>query len=243
MKAMILAAGLGTRLRPLTDRLPKPLLTVGDRPLIHYGLLLLRRYGITEVMINLHHFGDQLRAALGDGSALGMRIRYSQEDDILGTGGGLRKVADFFADGTFVLMNGDILIDLRLDQVVRQHRSVQAAATLVLREDPAADRWGAIETDAAGRIHRILQKGASAGPPLTKYMFTGAHVLEPRVFEYIPAARFYSIIDAYIEMLTKDERLFGYITDGFWLDLGTPERYREAHEQRLAGGLPLTFLP
>lgn len=242
MKAMILAAGLGTRLRPLTDRLPKPLLPVGDRPLIHYGLLLLRKYGITEVIINLHHCAQKLRDSLGDGTALGIRIHYSEEPEILGTGGGLRKVMKFLSNGTFILINGDILVDVNLDKVVEHHQKKRAAATMVLREDPAADQWGAIETDGQGQIRRILQKGGSEGDHLSKYMFTGVHVLEPLIFQYIPAGRFYSIMDAYVEMLQKGEKMYGYPMRGYWMDLGTPERYHQAHRDIQSGVIKLGYL-
>ena len=114
MRAMILAAGFGTRLRPLTDRVPKPLLTIAGHPMIAYPLAILRAAGIREVLINLHHHGEQIRDILGDGSAYGMRIEYSAEDPILDTGGAIKKAEPFLRGDTFVVMNSDILIDLRL---------------------------------------------------------------------------------------------------------------------------------
>lgn len=242
MKAMILAAGLGTRLRPLTNNLPKPLLPLANRPLIQYNLLLLKKYGITEVIINLHYHGDKLKKALGDGSSMGMQVSYSEESEILGTGGGVKKVSAFFADRSFILINGDILVDVNLDKVVEYHLRKKATATMVLREDPEVDQWGSIEVDSQGRIRRILQRGEWTGERLAKYMFTGVHVLEPRIFSYIPGGRFYSIIDSYIEMLKKGERIFGYIMTGYWLDLGTPERYRKAQIDLERGAQNLSYL-
>ena len=242
MKAMILAAGLGTRLRPLTNDLPKPLLPVASRPLIHYNMLLLKKYGITDVVINLHYHADKLRKALGDGSELGMRITYSEEPEILGTGGGLRKVCAFFSNRSFILINGDILVDINLDKVVEYHLKKKAVATTVLREDPEVEQWGAIEIDSQGRIHRFLGKGDWEGEKLSKYMFTGIHVLEPRIFSYIPGSGFSTIIDAYTEMVKKDERVFGYIMTGYWMDLGTPGRYQKAHHEMGKGLLKLSYL-
>jgi NDP-sugar pyrophosphorylase family protein len=242
MNAMILAAGLGTRLRPLTHNLPKPLLPVANRPLIHYNLLLLKKYGITDVVINLHHHAEKLRKALGDGSELGMQITYSEEPEILGTGGGLKKVSAFFANRSFILINADILVDINLDKVVEHHLKKKATATMILREDPEVDRWGVIEADSQGRIHRILGKGDWSGEKLSKYMFTGIHVLEPKIFSYIPGNGFSTIIDAYTEMIRKSERIFGYIMTGYWMDLGTPERYQKAHLDIEKGTLKLSYL-
>jgi len=242
MKAMILAAGLGTRLRPLTNHLPKPLLPLGDRPLIHYNLLLLKKYGITEVLINLHHYGDKLKKALGNGADLGMQIHYSEEPVILGTGGGLKKVTRFFSNGSFILINADILVDLNLDKVVEHHQRRKAAATLILREDPRVDHWGVIEADQEGRVRQLLQRGDWKGGKLSRYMFTGIHVLEPRIFNYIPDRQFYSIIDSYIEMVKKNERVFGYIMKGYWMDLGTPERYQKTRLEIEKGTLKLSYL-
>jgi NDP-sugar pyrophosphorylase family protein len=242
MKAMILAAGLGTRLRPLTNHLPKPLLPLAGRPLIHYNLLLLKKFGITEVIINLHYQAGKLREALGNGSGLGMQIRYSEEPEILGTGGGLKKVSQFFTDRSFILMNGDILVDLNLDKVVAYHQKRKAVATMILREDPHLERWGIIETDARGRIRRLLQKGHWSGGKLSKYMFSGIHVLEPKIFDYIPSNRFFSIIDAYLEMVERDECICGYVMKGYWMDLGTPERYQSAHQDVQRETVSLSYL-
>ena len=238
---MILAAGMGTRLRPYTDTLPKPLLPVGKRPLIHYNLLLLKKYGITNVVINLHHHGEKLKKAL-EGFEMGMRLVYSEEPEILGTGGGVKKVSHFFSDCSFVLINGDVLVDVNLDKVVEYHFRKKAVATMVLREDPEADRWGAVEADGQGRIRRLLNKGDIHGGRLLKYMFTGVHVLDPRVFDYIPPGCFSSITDAYLEMVKKGEKVFGYVMKGFWMDLGTPERYRKTHQDMEKGLIRLGYL-
>ncbi|MEW6324494.1 MAG: nucleotidyltransferase family protein, partial [Nitrospirota bacterium] len=207
MKAMILAAGLATRLRPLTNDLPKALLPVAGRPLIHYTLLLLKRYGITDVIINLHHQGKKIADSLGDGAELGMRIRYSWEPAILGTGGGIKHAGEFLAGGAFLLINGDILIDLNLDKLAEYHHRRKATVSMVLRADPDAAAYGAIEIDEQDRVRRILGRGSQTGGPLRQYMFTGTHILEPSVLEWIPGGGFSSITDIYIAMLLRNEKL------------------------------------
>lgn len=230
MKAIILAAGLGTRLRPMTDSLPKPLLPVGGRPVIVYNLLLLKRYGITEAIINLHYQADKIIRALGDGSTFGMTLRYSREPEILGTAGGIRKAARWLAQGSFLILNGDILVDVNLDRLVEFHHRKRALATMVLRKDPDPDAWGAVEVDEQGWVRQILGKLDACGERLTKLMFTGVQVMQPRALDYVPARGFASLIDTYLAMLRQGERVFGYPMRGYWLDIGTAARYREANE-------------
>src|SRR4051812_6085857 len=207
MKAMLFAAGLGTRLRPLTDRLPKPLVAVAGRPMIDYPLLLLRRSGITDIVVNVHHLGHMIEDYLGDGDTLGLNISYSRETELLDTGGGLLKAKPFLDDGAFVVVNSDVLIDLDLKAVIERHRARGAVATLVLRADADADRYGAIEISQDGRVQKFLQHRApsiaSAGP-LGKFMFTGVQVLEPWVFEYMAgeqSRRFGTTTSTYPKML------------------------------------------
>ncbi len=242
MKAMILAAGFGSRLRPLTDHLPKPLLPIGDRPLIHYHLLLLKKYGITDVLINLHYHAEKVVKALGDGSLFGMQITYSEESTIMGTGGGIKNMQAALGDGTFLVMNGDILVDLDLDKLVLFHQKKKGVATLVLRNDPDMAEYGLIEADTNDQVRNILGKIAFRKGRLRKRMFTGVHVMEPRVLDYIPDRKFYSITDAYIEMIRAGEKLFGYSTRGYWADIGVHKRYQEVHQAMKAGKIPFHHL-
>src|SRR5919108_2651193 len=161
MRAMVLAAGQGQRLRPITDRVPKPLVSVAGRPMIEYPLRLLRHYGIREVVINLHHLGDQVEGYLRDGKRLGLKIFYSKENELLGTGGGLFKAKSFLSDGTFLVINTDVIIDLSIEEVLAYHAEKKATATLVLRPDLLADQYGSIEVDLQGRIHRFLDTRSS----------------------------------------------------------------------------------
>lgn len=240
MKAMVLAAGLGTRLRPITNNIPKPLIPVAGKPLIHYTLNLLKRHNIKEVMINLHYLADMIKKEVGDGSRFGIKVHYSYEPDILGTGGGIKKVEDFFSDGTFLVINADILVGLDLSDVVRFHQEKGAIATMVLRHDKDVDSYGAIEIDRDSRIREFLGKIDYQGPPLKKLMFTGIHVLEPEVLSYIPSNISCCINrTAYPEMIKKGERVYGYVMNGYWSDLGTPERYRQAEEDVARGKITL----
>ena len=242
MKAMILAAGYGTRLRPLTSLLPKPLLPVGGRPLIVWNLMLLKQHGITEALINLHYRGDQIVEALGDGSRYGMRLAYSHEPLILGTGGAIHQAQAYFENRPFLVLNGDTISDCDLTALLETHRAAQALATLAVREDSHAAAWGAVMVDAGGRIVQI--KGEPAVAPrgtaghteaLVTYMFAGAHVLEPSVVDAIPPGPG-SIIDVYINLLRAGRPLRGYRMSGYWSDIGTPERYAAA-EQDVSKGL------
>jgi len=241
MRAMILAAGLGTRLRPLTDSLPKPLLPVGGAPLIVWNLLLLRKYGIREVVINLHYLGDLIEKELRDGSAWDMSLTYSHEWTLLGTGGGIKQAQWFFGDEPFLVLNGDTLLELDLGALMARHREDGGAlATMVLRDDPDADRWGAVEVDEHARVLRIIGRGRSAVPGLGKRMFAGVHVIDPRLLDHVPYGRESSIIDAYVREIERGAVVLGYTMDGYWSDVGTPERYAQVQRDAEAGLIDLS---
>ncbi len=167
VRAMILAAGKGTRLRPLTDSVPKPLVDVAGRPMIGFPLRLVREAGIHDVVINLHHLGHMIRDRLGDGAACGLRIQYSDEDPILDTGGGIAAARQWLNGDSFALLNADTYMDLRLDDVVAVHRRTGALATMVVRPDPEARRRDAAYVDASGRLWSLLgaERARGAGRP------------------------------------------------------------------------------
>ncbi|MSP40053.1 MAG: NDP-sugar synthase [Deltaproteobacteria bacterium] len=248
MKAMVLAAGQGTRLRPITDGKPKALVPVAGRPMIEYALLLLRHYGIEEIVINLHHFGGQMENHLGDGGKLGLRISYSHEAELLDTGGGLRKARRFLQDDTFIVINTDALIDVNLAEVVRFHKKNQASATLVLRPDADADRYGSMDIDGAGKICRFLD--SRIDPPSTgtmrKLMFTGVQILQPKIFDYMDShgvvEKFSTTRQTYPKMLRAGEPLYGFCFEGFWQDLGTMERIAQAERSLAQGQARLHYL-
>jgi mannose-1-phosphate guanylyltransferase len=248
MKAMVLAAGQGTRLRPLTDTRPKALVPVGGRPMIEYSLLLLRHHGIRDIVINLHHHGEQIENRLADGSQLGLQISYSVEPELLDTGGGLLKAKPFLQNDTFIVINTDVLIDLHLDELLAFHKKQRAAATLVLRPDKDADQYGSLDIDERGRICRFLDTKMPAQSPgqIRKLMFTGLQVLEPKVFDYMEpgmtAHKFSTTRQTYPRMLADGQPLYGFCFDGFWQDLGTAERIRQAEHSLTDGGVRLHYL-
>ena len=240
MNAILLAAGYGTRLRPLTNSLPKPLLPIGEHPILVWNLLLLKRHGIRDVIINLHYLGDQIVAALGDGSRYGMHLAYSHEPVILGTGGGIKQAASYFQKAPVLVMNGDTLSECDLTALISAHQASGAQATLAVRSDPDAATWGAILMNGDAHIRQIKGQPPCAKeetPLLRAYMFAGIHLLEPAVIEAIPPGTG-SIIDVYIELLRQEVPLCGYGMTGYWSDIGTPERYavaqRDVSEGRLA---------
>ena len=237
MKAMILAAGRGRRLQPLTDQVPKPLLPVANRPQTQWVLELLRRGGVTDVMINCHHLGDEIRDVLGKSYGGSIRINYSFEEEILGTAGGLKKVEDFFDEDPFIVINADTLIDVDLAEVVRRHGERGAAATMVVREWDPEGGYGRVEMDDEGRIVRILEmRKGGAGKPV---VFTGVHVMSRAVFSYIPRDHYWCInADCYAAMLEEGEKIEGFPVDGYWRDIGTLRGYYEANRDFLHGRMP-----
>lgn len=223
--AMILAAGLGTRMRPLTLTTPKPLIEVAGRPLIDFALATLAAAGIRHVVINLHHLGDQIRSYLSHGRDRGLQIDYSVEPVIQGSGGGIRDARRLLGTGTFITLNADTLIGIDLRPFLREHRQRGAAATLILRKDAEMERFGTIGIGPDGRLKRFLAHMAPAaadgGDP---YMFTGVQILEPRVFQYMDPSGPFSITETtYPRMLSAGEPLFGAVFAGPWLTVGNPE--------------------
>lgn len=232
---MILAAGLGTRLRPLTNTIPKPLLPIAGTPLIVWNLLLLRRHGFQEVIINLHHLGPMIEQTLGDGAKFGLRIIYSREPMILGTGGGIKQAEPYFSGEPVLVLNSDTLFELDLRAFVAFHRARQAAATLAVRDDPDAARWGLVEVGAGHRIVRITGKGLTDSAPTTPRMFAGVHILDPRLLKDVPEGVASSIIDPYVAAIERGESVLGYDLQGYWSDIGTVERYAQAEQEARAG--------
>ena len=243
MRAMILAAGFGTRLRPLTTTTPKALVPVAGRPLIEYGLLLLKAHGIEEVVINLHHLSEKIRVALGDGSMYGLRITYSLEDPILESGGGIKNAQPFLDGDTFVVLNCDTIIDLDLTALLATHRKTKAAATLVLRPDPEAARYGILETDTNNRIRRFLGQPPEVNEPLLQYMFTGCQMLKPRVFAFMPEVKPFSTTRVtYPAMLHAGEPLYGFIHTGTWMTVDDAEAMARATQAIVSGQVRLSYL-
>jgi mannose-1-phosphate guanylyltransferase len=239
MKAMILAAGLGTRMRPLTNHCPKPLLPLLLQPMLDHILVQLPRHGIHDVIINLHHHADQLAQWLGDGSRWGVHLSLSFEPDILGTAGALKRVEPLLRDAPFFVLNADVMIDVDLQALWHWHCQRQALVTMVLRPDPAARSYGAVIVDADGRVRRINGR-PSPGVTVTgqETMFACVQVVDPQVLERIPPDRFSTTTsDVYPALIEHDAAVYGYLYTGYWMDIGAPERYLQAHWDLLDGVL------
>lgn len=233
VRAMILAAGYGTRLQAIGQRRPKPMLPVCGTPLVRWSVRWLVHHGVRDIAVNLHHLGEQIEAELGDGSALGARIRYSPEHGmILGTGGGLRKarpLIDAGDDAPIVVVNGKILIDLDLRALLAAHRAHGGEATMVLRPDPAGE-WGRpLRLDADGRLVELVgeRSPVAQGPLGGPLMFTGVHVLQPRLLDRIPPDGEQCVIRTAYRAAAAEGRVHGVVTDGYWWEHSTPERYRQ----------------
>ncbi|MBI4366571.1 MAG: nucleotidyltransferase family protein [Deltaproteobacteria bacterium] len=216
-KAMLLAAGLGTRLKPLTNTIPKPMLPVAGRPLINFALARLARAGVRDVMINLHHLPEQIRRHVGTGNAFGLRAHYSLEPQILGTGGGLKQCEGFFGDDPFLLMNADTLIALDLNKLIDRHFDRGGIGTLVVRKRHAEDPYRPLAVDAHGRL---------AGFGTGTHFYAGVQIGTAALLRQLPSGRPSCLIADGIEPLLAGNRPFWtFLHTGEWNDVGTPDRY------------------
>ncbi len=233
MKAMVLAAGLGLRMRPLTLMRAKPVLPVLDRPLLQFTLERLAKAGVRDVVVNLHHLPDSVIDAVGTGRGLGLRIHYSFEREILGTGGGPRAARDFFGREPFLLVNGDVYFDFELRALVARHSASGALATLALRAQPDTGAYSSVVTDRRGRI---LSIGGRPRPGEgTVSMFAGVHVLGAQLLDRLPPGPSDSVRDLYVPLLREGAHLAGVRCTGAWYDFGRPALYRDAQLRMLRG--------
>ncbi len=240
--AMVLCAGLGTRLRPLTERVPKPAVPVCGLPLVRYAFALLSGAGVRRVVVNVHHLPEVMvpvsEAAAG---ALGLELTVSREPVIAGTGGALREARQALRGaGAIALVNGDVLFDLDLPRAVAAHRRSGALATMVLAPMPQGGSYAAVETDAGGAVRRIAGRFGPGGEGLVPWHFTGVHVLAPGLLEHVPGDPFELDVNRHVyPPLMASGLVRGHVASGYWNDLGTPARYLGAHRDLLAGRVPL----
>lgn len=232
MRAMILAAGYGTRLWPLTEDRTKPAIPFLGRPLVGYVAEYLARFGFQQVVVNLHHRPQSVREALGDGSRFGVRLFYVEEKEILGTSGALDNARELLEGDTFIVVNGKIITDINLFEALETHRRTGALATLVLRPNPARERFSIVNVEDGmvkgfGGMPEPAEASDNArderDAPL---MFTGIQILEPRIFSYIPRGVFsHSTTDVYPQAIARGERIAAHVAQGMWYELSTIERY------------------
>jgi mannose-1-phosphate guanylyltransferase/phosphomannomutase len=238
MKAVVMAGGEGSRLRPLTISRPKPMVQVVNRPCIEHILLLLKRHGITDVIITLQYLAEQIQDYLGDGSALGLNITYSIEETPLGTAGSVGLARDQLTE-TFLVISGDALTDFDLSKVIAFHRRRRAEATLTLYSVPNPLEYGVVILNEDGRIRQFLEK-PSWGEVFSDTVNTGIYVLEPSIFEVIPPGRPVDFsAEVYPRLLAEGRPLYGYVASGYWCDIGSIPEYQRATSDLLSGRVNL----
>ena len=241
-KAMILAAGEGTRLRPLTLETPKGLLPLAGEPLLGYTLLWLANHGISDVAINLHHLSNKIEEFLNDGSHFSVKILYSHEDTLLGTAGGVKRVESFF-DGTFVVVYGDVLTDFNLKDMIRFHQEKKSIATIAIFK--VTNPWdvGVVEINDEGRILSLVEK-PPRGSEKSNLASGAVYVLEREILEHIPSEEFEDFAyDIFPKLLELNLPIFGYVLkpEDYLIDIGTIEKYHNANEDVKAGRVKIRY--
>ncbi len=223
MKAVILAGGKGTRLRPFTHVVPKPLLPFKERPILEHIILYLKNYGITDIIITISHLGYQIRNYFGDGSSLGVKIEYFEEKEPMGTAGCLLPFKDKLKE-TFLVLGGDNLTTLKLDEFMKFHKEKKGIATVALFEFEERTKWGIYELDGSCRIERFLEK-----PTFKHNAGTMIFCLEPGIFMHIPQAKgVVNLTGDIIPMLLHSgEKIYGFCFSDFWLDIGSMDDYNK----------------
>jgi len=238
---MVLCAGFGTRLRPLTDKLPKPLVPLCGVPLLRFNFALLKNAGVRDIVVNTHHLGKEMEhGAVRIAGELQLALHVSREEKhILGTGGGVRRAQQLIGPGTFFVLNGDMIFDLDLAAALEAHRKAGAVATMVLAPYPKGATYGAVEVDAAWNVRRIAGRGAPPDAGLTKTHFTGVHILEPEMLSRLPEGESDINRTAYVRLIHEGARVHGFMQSAYWGDLGAPRSLLRANLDVLEGRLPL----
>ncbi len=223
-QAVILVGGEGTRLRPLSYHMPKPMMPVLNRPFLEHTLAYLKNYGVSDVILTLSYLPEAIQGYLGDGSNLGIRLSYAVEDSPLGTAGAVKNTEPQLAD-TFAVLNGDIFTDLDLADLVTFHRHKGGQATIALTYDDNPSAFGVLETESDGRVRRFIEK-PSPDQITSHWINAGIYILEPEVLRHIPKNSHYMFERGlFPRLLELDEPIYGYPFSGYWLDMGTPDKY------------------
>jgi mannose-1-phosphate guanylyltransferase len=235
MRAVVLVGGFGTRLRPLTFTTPKPMLPVGNRPIIENLVTMLSQAGVSEVVLALGFKPEPFMAAFPDGHCAGVALHYAVEPEPLDTGGAIRFAAEHAGvDETFVVVNGDVLTDLDVSRLIDFHRSTGAEATIHLTPVDDPSEYGVVELDDEGRVRRFVEKPAPGTSP-SNLINAGTYVFEPSVLSRIPTGRKVSIERETFPMLVESGSLYALSTDDYWIDTGRPDTYRQANFDLLDG--------
>jgi mannose-1-phosphate guanylyltransferase/phosphomannomutase len=234
MKAVILAGGEGTRLRPLTSNQPKPMMPIANAPMMEHIVRLLAKHGFDDIVVTVAFLANHIRNYFGDGSEFGVRMRYATEESPLGTAGSVRNAMDEL-DDTFLVISGDVVTDFDLSRVMKEHRAQEAFASIALKRVENPVEFGIVITHDDGTIERFLEK-PTWGEVFSDTINTGIYVLEPEIFDYIAADTSVDFSgDVFPAVLEAGRKLHGQILDGYWEDVGTLEAYRRAHDDILDG--------
>lgn len=236
LRAMVLAAGLGERMRPLTDSLPKPLLPIANRPVMGYVLEHLARHGFTEVIANLHYRAEQIVDHFGAGSQYGVNLSFSFEAELLGAAGAVRHCMDFFDEETFLVTGADDLTTMDLTALLSAHREAGALASIALVEVRDTSEYGIVVTDEAGQIECFVEKPKGKAPSNTAN--TQIYLFEPEIFEFIPPDQPYDFgFHAFPALVEAGAKFCGFRLDGYWRDIGSVSDYLDAQLDVLYGRL------
>ena len=235
MKAMVLAAGFGTRLQPLTHVLPKPMFPVLGRPLLSHTFDILESANITDVAVNVHHLPDFIINYFEKQKLHDLNLHFSREEKILGTAGGIKKMEGFLEGGPFILINSDIITDIKLDKVIDFHKKNNSKLTLVVRQDISPEQYDSIEICKDGRIvHFVGASSMNIPGNTTRVMFTGIQIIEPEIFKRIPEGQFCGTTESIFPQMIKDEvPVYGYLHNGYWKDMGNRENYLQVNSDAL----------
>ncbi|HSI72945.1 MAG TPA: NDP-sugar synthase, partial [Fimbriimonas sp.] len=239
MKAVVMAGGEGSRLRPLTANRPKPMVPVANQPIMEHILTLLKRHGVDEVVTTLYYLAEEIQSYFGDGSDFGLKMSYSVETLPLGTAGSVKKAEDQLKDETFIIVSGDALTDCDLDKALRFHKEKGSLATLILYRVPSPLEFGVVITNEDGRIVRFLEK-PSWSEVFSDTVNTGMYILEPEVLQMMePNTPYDWSSDIFPKLLEQGKPMYGYVMEEYWTDVGSLTQYREAQEDILSGRVNL----
>ncbi|MFC5907629.1 sugar phosphate nucleotidyltransferase [Streptacidiphilus monticola] len=235
MKAVVMAGGEGTRLRPMTASMPKPLLPVVNRPIMEHVLRLLKRHGLTDTVVTVQFLASLVRNYFGDGEELGMKLTYANEETPLGTAGSVKNAEDALRDDSFLVISGDALTDFDLTDLMRFHREKGAMVTVCLTRVPNPLEFGITIVDDEGKVERFLEK-PTWGQVFSDTVNTGIYVMEPEVFDYVAADTSVDWSgDVFPQLLKEGKPIYGYVAEGYWEDVGTHESYLKAQADVLDG--------
>lgn len=223
MKAVILAGGKGTRLRPYTTIFPKPLVPVGDKPILEIVLSQLKRAGIIDIVLAVGHLAELIQAFFGDGKKFGLNISYSMEDKPLGTAGPLSLISGL--NSNFIVMNGDLLTTLSYTNLINKHKKEKAAATIAVHKKDVKIDLGVLECDGQSCVKKYIEK-----PTYHYNVSMGIYVFSPEVLEYIPKGKYLDFPELIQILLNNGKKVFGYQSDDYWLDIGRQDDYQQAIE-------------